>query len=775
MHREYRPDDAHLTVLTADPGDDERALIAFTALLGGLIGLDLVLGLFGWDTARWPLGLSPTMIAALLGAVAIVYGALQSLIRGRIGADLALAQACLAALIIGQPFVAAEVVFIAMLGEVLEAWTFAHTRRALGRLVDQTPRTARVRRGDAEVEIPANEVAVGDRVVVRAGERIPVDGTILAGRSTVDQSTLTGESLPVDRGPGDPVFNGTINQYGTIEVDAEKVGDGTTLGQVLRLVAQARRRRAKLEKTADRLARWFLPVVEVVAGATLLMGYLLGWPDVWSRTVAVLVVACPCGLVLATPAAMLASLAWLARHGVLIKGGTALESLAACDTFAFDKTGTLTVGKPAFRSLIPLGGRDEESVLRLAAAAEAASRHPLAAAVVAEARRRALDLPAATDAEALPGAGVRANCGPHAVLVGNLRLLAEHGIEPDPELDESIRQLDARGETALIVAIDGATAGLIGVHDPIRPEAHDVVHDLRHLKIREVAILTGDREPAARAAAKKIHADVVAAELLPADKARWIEDRRGAGRKVAMVGDGINDAPALASADVGIALGRVGADLAAEAGSVVLLGEPLNTLPGLVELARSTVAIIRQNIIGFAFGFNAVAMLSATFGLLGPIAAAILHQVGSLLVLLNSMRLLVHGDWAELPPARALRRLGAWIGRADDRIDLAAAGNGIWRHRSTRGRPGDRGPAGRLCRKRLDRDRAGGRRGGQPVRAIRGDARSRTPRPMAVSDRAGGAHRSRSGARAPDRLPGAGPFRRRRGLGGCTRPRSGGG
>ena len=605
------------------------------------------------------------------------------MLHGRIGADLALAQACLAALMIGQPFVAAEVVFIALLGEVLEAWTFAHTRRALGRLVDQTPRTARVRRGEEEVEVPAHEVAIGDRVIVRPGERIPVDGTVQIGRSTVDQLTLTGESLPIDRGPGDPVFTGTINQFGAIEIAAEKVGNETTLGQVLKLVTQARRRRAKLEKTADRLARYFLPVVEVVAGATLLIGYLAGWPDVWSRTVAVLVVACPCGLVLATPAAMLASIAWLARHGVLIKGGTALESLAACDTFAFDKTGTLTRGRPGFKSLSPLAGFDEESLLRLAASAETASRHPLAATVVEEARRRSLGLLEVIDATVLPGAGVQARCtGPggetHSVLVGNRRLLAEQGIETDGAVDDLLGRLDAQGETAMIVAVDGAVAGVIGVHDPIRPEAHDVVHDLRHLKIREVAILTGDREPAARAVAKKVHADTVAAELLPADKARWIEERRGAGRKVAMVGDGINDAPALAAADAGIAIGGVGADLAAEAGSVILLGDPLRVLPDLVELSRSTVAIIRQNIIGFAFGFNAVAMLSATFGILGPIAAAILHQVGSLLVLLNSMRLLVHGGWSELPPARTLRRWGAWISRADDRVDVAGLGRWAW-------------------------------------------------------------------------------------------------
>ncbi len=543
-----------------------------------------------------------------------------------------------------------------------------------------------MRRDGQEVEVPADQVAIGDRVLVGPGERIAVDGRILSGRSTVDQSALTGESLPVDKGPEDMVFTGTINQFGAIEVVAEKVGGETTFGQVLRMVAQARRRKARLEKTADRLARYFLPLVELIAGATLVIGYLAGWPDVWSRTVAVLVVACPCGLVLATPAAMLASMAWLARHGVLIKGGAALESLAACDTFAFDKTGTLTRGKPEFISLVAVGGYEDRTLLRLAASAEAASRHPLAAVVVAEARRRSVELVDPIEAIVLPGAGVRARCAAsheeaHTVLVGNRRLLAEQGIAIEHPIEEILGQLDARGQTALIVAIDGAVAGVLGVHDAIRPEAHDVIHDLRHLKIKEIAVLTGDREPAARAIAKRIHADTIAAELLPADKARWIEERRAAGRRVAMVGDGINDAPALAQADAGIALGGIGADLAAEAGGIIILGEPLRVLPDLLSLARGTVAIIRQNIIGFAFGLNAVAMLSATLGILGPVPAAILHQIGSLLVLLNSMRLLVFGDWAELPPFRRARQFGAWIARFDDRMDLERVPMWVWSRR----------------------------------------------------------------------------------------------
>jgi P-type Cu+ transporter len=692
MHREYQPEDLHHIERSAPlaPGrggvdDHDRALFSFTGLLALLIGGDLFLGLFGWG--RLPLGLSLSLIAAILGAVYIVYGALRMLMRGRIGADLALAQASLAALVLGQPFVAAEVVFISLLGEVLEAWTFSRARQAMGRLVDQTPQTARVRRDGQEVEILANQVAVGDRVIVRPGDRVPVDGIIITGHSTVDQSALSGESLPIDKGPGDTVYSGTINQFGVIEVDTEKVGDLTTFGQVVKLVAQARRRKAHVEKLADRLARYFLPVVEVVAIATLVAGYLAGWPDVWSRVMAVLVVACPCGLVLATPAAMLASMAWLARHGVLIKGGSAVEGLARCDTFAFDKTGTLTKGLPQFTRLVVTGSRSDDEVLRLAASAEAASRHPLALAVIAEAKRRSLPLATVQDTVVLPGAGVRAECFPgdetpsYPVMVGNRRMLAESGLDVEPAVAAVLDELDASGETSLIVAIGGEVAGVIGVHDAIRVEAHDVVHDLRHLKIKEIAILTGDREPVARAVARRVNADTVQAELLPADKAHWIAERKQAGRRVAMVGDGINDAPALAQADAGIAFGGIGADLAAEAGDIIVMGDPLRVLPDLLQLSRKTIAIIRQNIIGFAFGLNAVAMLSATFGILGPVAAAILHQVGSLLVLLNSMRLLAFGDWWELPPLKQVRALQASISRLDDRIDFEDSWRWIWSRR----------------------------------------------------------------------------------------------
>jgi P-type Cu+ transporter len=664
--------------------DDHKSLYALTTTLGVLLAADLAFGALGWESLRAPFGVSLAFVAALIGAARIVYGAIEALAAGRIGADIALAQACLAALIIGEPFVAAEVVFIALVGEVLEAVTFARTQKEIHRLLEHAPRTARVRRDGAEVEIPAAHVVVGDVVIIAEGERIPVDGSVLFGRSSVDQSALTGEAIPVDKGPGEPVYSGTLNQFGRIEVAAERVGHESTIGQVLRLVADAQRKKAPIERTADRYARYFLPIVEIVAGLTVAAGLLLGWPDVWFRAVAVLVVACPCALVLATPATVLAAFAWLARHGVLVKGGASLERLAGCDTFAFDKTGTLTLGRPELASVVALPGWSEADVLRLAATAESGSKHPLAAVVNRAAAERGCNPLPAIETIAMPGAGVRATY--HAegnesrsVLVGNRRLLEEQGLTIDEVTAKALASVDARGETPLLVAVDRSIVGLISARDAVRPEAHDVVHDLKHLKITEVAILTGDRPEAARAIAKKVHIKAVEAELLPADKARWIEERQALGRRVAMVGDGINDAPALAKANVGIALGGIGADLAAEAGDIIVLGEPLRVLPDLVKLSRATVRIIRQNILIFAFGLNAVAMASAAFGVLGPIAAAVLHQFGSLLVLLNAMRLLWFGDWRSTPPGRLLGGVGRAIGRWDDRIDLEAAGLGLVR------------------------------------------------------------------------------------------------
>jgi Cu+-exporting ATPase len=697
-----------------------RSLYALTAVLAALLGGHLVLWLAGYTDSNKPFGwLDLALAACVIGGARIVYGALLALFEGNVGADLALAIAVLASLVLKEYAVGAEVVFIAMVGESLEAITFSRTHRELCHILELQPRVAHVLRDDAEMDVPVKEVAVGDRIVVRPGERIPIDGTVLKGHSAVDQSTLTGESLPADKTTGDAVFAGTLNQFGALEVRADKLVEDTTLAQVIHLVAEAQENKAPLERTADRFARMFLPAVLVAAVVTLV--YTNWGATSWSAinpmpTLAVLVVACPCALILATPAAIMAALAWLAKRGVLIKGGVALERLAHVNAIAFDKTGTLTEGKLQLGDVIPLDGRSADDVLAAAAAAEQRSEHPIARLIVAEARRRELAPPSVEHFESFPGAGVVVESGerraeggepesaglsasdsgsppsalrpPLSICVGNRRLLEQQGIGVSHEVLAAFERLDASGQTPLAVAVGGSVIGLVGARDTIRAEAADVLHALRHLGIDEIVLLTGDRRPAAEAVARAVGIDRVEAELLPQDKAAWInrwradrglrlEDRgsrdnttavssqssmlhppSSSRSHIAMIGDGVNDAPALVSADVGLALGGVGSDIAAEAGDLVLMGDPLAPLPGLVRLSRATMRVIRQNIIVFAFGVNVVAIVLSAAEKMGPVAAAIYHQIGSFLVLVNAMRLLWFERWERSPFGR-IESIGA--------------------------------------------------------------------------------------------------------------------
>jgi Cu+-exporting ATPase len=407
----------------------------------------------------------------------------------------------------------------------------------------------------------------------------------------------------------------------------------------------------------------------------------------------VLVVACPCALILATPAAILASLAWLARKGVVVKGGAALEKLARCDVMAFDKTGTLTEGKPVVSHVWSAGGVSTTDLLALAAGVEHGSRHPLAAAIADAATAHGARPLEVREVEELPGAGVAgmiaggANVidqidGPERdrVFVGSSRGLESQGVELDAEVRRALDAVEERAETAVVVGRAGQVLGVIAVSDPVRAEAHDLIHELKHLGIRQMAVLTGDREAVARRVAKRVHIGEVQAGLLPPEKAAWVAAKQAEGHRVAMVGDGMNDAPALAKADVGIAIGGPGADLAAEAGDIVLLRSPLAALPDLVKQSRATVRVIGQNIVVFALALNAIAMSAAALGWLGPVPAAILHQAGSLLVLLNALRLLARGSWREVPPVSWLRLGMARLERIDDMIDLPAVARWTARH-----------------------------------------------------------------------------------------------
>ncbi len=698
MHREISHTDQ------AFQQERNLSLYVLTGLLGLFIVLDSLPTIGGWlnlaALSSWPQGLYTyrfALIAAVVGGARVLYGSLQSLFEGRIGADLALAIACIAAILINEPLVAAEVVFIGMVGECLESFTFARTQRAIRQIVEVCPRRCWLLRDGQEVRILTSELQVGDRVVVKPGGRIPADGLVIEGRSAVDTSALTGESLPLDKGPGDEVLAGSLNQFGALTIEARRVAEHTVVGRVIELTARALKDKGNIERTADRLARYFLPVVLGLAAATFLGALLyhgttilrpaeaarLGLRQAATLSLypalAVLVVSCPCALILATPAAIIAALGRLAGTGILIKGGSALERLATVSVFAFDKTGTITEGKLELGDVVPLGQATIEEVLGVAASTEQRSEHLLARLIVHEAQARNLALEAVEAFLAHPGAGVTAQTATGTVVVGTRRLLEEQGIDLSAGVLAVLERFDASGQTALLVARQGTILGVIGARDRLRPETAGVLEELHGLGIADIVLLTGDRQAAAQALAGDLPFTQVHAELLPDQKAaflvRFKEERQAKG--MAMVGDGINDAPALAWADVGLAIGGTGTDIAAEAGDVVFMGQPLRPLPLLVRLSRETVRIIRQNIVIFAFGVNAVGIvltgwLWPMFAPAGwyeqsPLAAVIYHQIGSLAVLLNSMRLLWFERAAASPTLRRtkylLQDVDAWLER----------------------------------------------------------------------------------------------------------------
>ena len=699
MHREI----SHTDTALAPPRN--VGLYVMTGLLGLVIVADLVLWWISGqsESPGVVFGFRLAMVAAVLGAARILYTSIESLLEGRLGADIALAIAVIASIYLREYLVAAEIVFIGMFGECLEAFTFERTQRAVRKLVEVFPRRCWLLRDGQEVRVLTSELETGDRVVVKPGARVPVDGTVIDGRSAVDVSALTGEAVPVDKGAGDEVLAGSLNQFGALTIDAVRVAEHTVVGQVIDLTARALRDKAPLERTADRLARYFLPAVLGLAALTFLVAWLhfgAGWfgggrlpfAEAFQKSlipaVTVLVVACPCALILATPAAIIAALGRLAGTGVLLKGGAALERLAGVNAIAFDKTGTLTEGRLELGDVAVFSGSSPEEVLSLAASVEQRSEHLIARLIVREAQTRNLGLVDVDAFEAHPGAGVVGSTSAGRILVGTPRLFQEQGIELGPEVSAALAQLDSGGQTGLLVAREGVVIGAIGARDTVRPEAADVLKELAGLGIREVVMLTGDRRAAAASVAKALGIDRIEAELLPQQKCEVIaalrtqplspdpSPQRGGGKiSVAMVGDGINDAPALASADVGIAIGGTGTDIAAEAGDIVMMGAPLKPLPLLVRLSRETVRIIRQNILIFAFGVNGLGVLITAWlwPLLatdawynfGPLAGVIYHQIGSFAVLLNSMRLLWFERRAESGPttqaSHAFQRFDKWL------------------------------------------------------------------------------------------------------------------
>ncbi|PYM66873.1 MAG: hypothetical protein DME11_05600 [Candidatus Rokuibacteriota bacterium] len=542
--------------------------------------------------------------------------------------------------------VSAVVITLVVLGRWLEARARGRTSEAIRRLMTLAPRTARVIRDGVESDVSTAEVQVGDFVRIRPGERVPVDGVVIEGASTVDESMLTGESLPVEKSPEAKVFAGTVNRTGAFVFRAARVGSETTLARIIKLVADAQGSRAPIQRLADRVAAVFVPIVLVIAALTFVAWWVVG-PEpagllALTNAVAVLVIACPCAMGLATPTAIMVGTGRGTEFGVLIKSAAALELLHRVDTIVFDKTGTLTVGRPVVTDVIPIAPATEDEILALAAAAEQASEHPLGEAIVARAKERGLALPPIVEFATVPGQGIDAMTTEGRVLLGNRTLMAARGIDVGP-LAARVRGLAAEGKTAVHLAFAGRLLGVIAVADVLKPNAPRAVAALKQLGV-SVAMLTGDDRVTAEAIARQAGVDRVLAEVLPEDKAREITTLRAEGRRVAMVGDGINDAPALAQAEVGIAMGS-GSDVAIDAADVTLMRGDLDGVVAAIELSRRTIRVIRENLV-WAFGYNTVLIPVAAGALypvwgvqLSPILAGAAMAFSSLSVVTNSLRL----------------------------------------------------------------------------------------------------------------------------------------
>jgi len=594
--------------------------------------------------AGWTLHSDLLLITATaLAAYPIVWTALKTLARRQINADVLVATGVIASASIGQFLAAAEVALIMRLGELLENFTIERARRSIGSLMEHMPLIARLRRGSREEEVPVEEVQVGDLCVVRPGEKIPVDGVVESGQSSVNQAAVTGESAPADKTTGDEVFSGTLNVSGALIVRAARVAAESTLARIATLVEAAQQREAPIQRTLDRWARWMVPLMITLSLLT------LAFTGDVTRAITVLIVACPCALVLATPTAIVAAIARAAREGVLIKGGQYLEAAGRLKVVVFDKTGTLTRGEPSVidvKQFCPEHSAAE--MIALAAVAEKMSQHPFGRAVVEHADDMQLAVPDPASFEAHHGEGVSARHNGQRILVGKRSLLERLDVTLDAGQGEHLAEHEGHGHTTLMVAHDGKVCGTICVSDEPRAQAGDAVAELRRLGIEKIVMLTGDNSRVAHSVATRLGIADVEANVMPERKAAHIESLRQAHGAVAMVGDGINDAPALATADVGVAMGVSGTDAAHDAADIALIADDLSKVAFAVGLSRHTLRIIRQGLV-FALLFNVAMISSAMHGVVSLIGGAIAHQISSVIVILNAMRLLGYGKPSSRP------------------------------------------------------------------------------------------------------------------------------
>lgn len=584
--------------------------------------------------------LDPAWITVVISGYPLIYLALYRLFRQRwVSSALLITIAMVAALAIGQVFAAGEVAFIMAIGEILENKTTERAKKGINKLVNMTPQTGRVIYEEngitVEKVIPAEEIESGMKLRVLAGETIPVDGKILSGTTSVDQSIMTGESLPVDKYEGDEVFCGTMNCYGSVDIEATKVGKDSSLQKMIRLLKDAENKKAPVQRLADKWSVWLVPIALLIAIVTTLVTYFAfdyTFYDALVRGVTILVVFCPCSLVLATPTAVMAGIGQATKYGVLIKSGEAIEAMGKANCIAFDKTGTLTFGKLSVSNVISFGSLSENELLMVTAAIESRSEHPLGKAIVACAQEKNLIFAEAENFSMIAGKGVGGSVNGKQYFCGNRKYLEENGISFTEEQNDALDALRSEGKAIILIANEKQTIGAIGLSDTLRPSAKETVRKLKKLGY-EAVLLTGDHGATAEYFAKQVGITDMKAELLPEDKVKAITELQKQGFNVCMIGDGVNDAPALKTANVGVAMSSVGSDIATEAAGIALIGDDIEKLPYLCVMARGTFRTIKFSI-ALSMTINFAAILLSAFGLLVPVTAAIVHNAGSVFVVL---------------------------------------------------------------------------------------------------------------------------------------------
>ena len=605
---------------------DFLAGIPMTVVGGVFLVLSFVLPRVGVN-----LPVDPAWVAVIVSGVPLLYLAVWRIIYNpgisKISSALLITVAMIAAIIIGDLFAAGEVAFIMALGAILEDMTTNRAKKGLKQLISLAPTEGRRLTDEGEELIPAAEIRREDILRVLPGETVPVDGIIVVGETSVDQSVMTGESLPVDKTVGDEVFCGTVNRFGAIDIRATKVGEDSSLQKLIRLVREAEDKKAPMARIADKFASWLVPVAMLIAIVT----GLVTW-DI-TRAVTVLVVFCPCALVLATPTAIMAAFGPATKHGVIIKSGEALEKMGKVDTVAFDKTGTLTYGRLAVSDVITLeDGTGENTLLALAASAEVKSEHPLGKAIVADAKEKGLALTDPDRFQMTAGKGVCAEVGGRELLCGSERFLRENGVTVSENAAARLEELRAQGKASVLIASDGACIGIVALSDVLRPEAPEMVARLGRMHTSAV-LLTGDNRMTADHFAERVGITEVRAELLPEQKVENVTALQGEGRTVCMIGDGVNDAPALKIADVGVAMGSMGSDIAVEAADIALMSDDISKIPYLKRLSNATVKTIKVSI-ALSMFINFLAVALSVFGVLDPTTGALVHNAGSCLVVL---------------------------------------------------------------------------------------------------------------------------------------------